>query len=139
MCRIVWDKDEVWVHEMAGSPATRTLLLVLAVADALHVLPLRGRRAAPRRAAPRRAAPRMQSDSGGLTPFELSVDLGDGGGVVRQELAPLFSSSTLVTLRMGVPFDLEAEPSAGVVRVVQEGYGLLVGDVLRCFSTFEKR
>lgn len=89
-------------------------------------------------AAPRRAAARA-GDHGGVTPFTLQLDLGDGAGNVRAELAPLFTSSTLVTFRYPVPFVLEAKPSAGVMRVDKAGYGLLVGDVLRCCSSFELR
>ena len=71
--------------------------------------------------------------------FEVSVDLGDGNGEAQCELEPYFSDSTLVTLRLPLPFELEAEPIQGVYKVVKPGYGLLEGDVLRAFSTFAIR
>lgn len=71
--------------------------------------------------------------------FEVSVDLGDGSGEAQCELEPYFSDSALVTLRVPLPFELEAEPIQGVYKVVKPGYGLLEGDVLRAFSTFAIR
>ena len=70
-------------------------------------------------------------------PFSVRVDLGDGGGVVEQAFDPLFSDSSLVTVRYPVPLELPAEPSQGVLRVVDDCPGLLVGDVLRACSTFQ--
>ena len=45
---------------------------------------------------------------------EVDVDLGDGGGVVRHELTPVFSASELLTLRFPLPIELEMEPVQGV-------------------------
>ena len=70
-------------------------------------------------------------------PFSVRVDLGEGGGVVEQAFDPLFSDSSLVTVRYPVPLELPAEPSQGVLRVVDDCPGLLVGDVLRACSTFQ--
>ncbi len=72
-------------------------------------------------------------------PFSVRVDLGEGGGVVEQAFDPLFSDSSLVTVRYPVPLELPAEPSQGVLRVVDDCPGLLVGDVLRACSTFQLR
>jgi len=72
--------------------------------------------------------------------FELAVDLGEGSGVVKEvTFETYFSSSQLLTFRFGVPFELEAEPCQGVIKVVSSGNGLLEGDVLRAFSTFQMR
>lgn len=70
--------------------------------------------------------------------FELEMDLGVDGRVVL-ELAPFFTSSQLITFRFPLPFALEAEQHSGVIEVDKAGQGLLVGDVLRAFSTFEYR
>jgi hypothetical protein len=67
------------------------------------------------------------------------VDLGDDGGIVEHTLQPYFSSSELVTVRLPLPVDLEAEPTQGVYKIVKAGNGLLVGDVLRAFSTLVMR
>ena len=42
-----------------------------------------------------------------------------------------------MTVRYPVPLELPAEPSQGVLRVVDDCPGLLVGDVLRACSTFQ--
>lgn len=71
--------------------------------------------------------------------FVLEVDLGNGAGVVHQELAPLFSESELLTVRMPVPCELHAEASHGVLRISVNGHGLYAGDVLRACSTFRAK
>lgn len=73
------------------------------------------------------------------TGFELSVDLGDGGGVVAGELTAFFSHSELVIVRYPVPVILSASPENGVIRVYEDGHGLRVGDVLRACSTLLMR
>jgi len=73
------------------------------------------------------------------TIFEVSVDLGEGSGIVDGDLPALFSNSVLLTVRYPLPFALEADPKQGVVRVVKPGNGLQVGDVLRACSTPELR
>jgi hypothetical protein len=74
-----------------------------------------------------------------LTPFGVEVDLGAPDGVVTCSFAPFFSSSELLTFRYPLPFELEAAQRVGFVEVVRDGYGLRRGDILRAFSTFEKR
>lgn len=71
--------------------------------------------------------------------FELSVDMGEGGGLVQGELTAFFTNSKLVVVRYPVPLVLQASPAKGVVRVDKDGMGLLVGDVLRACSTLEMR
>lgn len=86
----------------------------------------------PRSAARGRAALTLQQQNDA---FQVHVDLGEGSGYAQIELDPYFSDSDLVTLRLPLPFELEAEPIQGVYKVVKPGYGLLEGDVLRAFST----
>lgn len=69
--------------------------------------------------------------------FNLEVNLGKGVGVMRQQLEPLFSASDLVTVRYPVPFELDLEPSQGVMQITKSGSGVLVGDVLRACSSFQ--
>lgn len=71
--------------------------------------------------------------------FCVRVDLGEGSGFAECDLQPYFTDSDLVTLRVPLPFELEAEPVQGVYKVVKPGYGLQEGDVLRAFSTFAMR
>lgn len=71
--------------------------------------------------------------------FDVCVDLGEGSGRAQIRLQPYFTDSDLVTVRLPLPFALEAEPIQGVYKVVKPGYGLLVGDVLRAFSTMAIR
>lgn len=71
--------------------------------------------------------------------FEVTVDLGDGYGVVQQQIEPYFTRSQLVIVSYPIPFTLEAVPSRGVFKVDKSGYGLMVGDILRAFSTFQLR
>ena len=52
--------------------------------------------------------------------FDVAVDLGDDGGVVEHSLQPFFSSSSLVTVRVPLPFTLEADPIQGYWRVTEE-------------------
>lgn len=69
--------------------------------------------------------------------FSFEVSLGEGIGAMQHELQPLFTSSELVTVRYPLPLELAAEPAQGVMRVYEDGNGLLVGDVLRACSTFK--
>jgi hypothetical protein len=71
--------------------------------------------------------------------FDVCVDLGEGSGVAQIQLQPYFTESDLVTIRLPLPIELEAEPIQGVYKVVKPGYGLLIGDVLRAFSTMAIR
>ena len=72
--------------------------------------------------------------------FDFDVDLGDNGGIVEHvQLEPYFSRSSLVTVRLPLPFNLDVEPVQGVYRVNIDGYGLMVGDILRAFSTIRMR
>ena len=71
--------------------------------------------------------------------FDFEVDLGDGGGMVEHSLQPYFTDSSLITLRVPLPFNLEADPKQGCWEVKADGYGLRVGDVLRAFSTLVLR
>ena len=71
--------------------------------------------------------------------FDYSVDLGDASGTVGGELPALFTHSVLMTVRYPLPFTLEAEALKGTVQVVEAGYGLQIGDVLRACSTPEFR
>lgn len=122
------------------------LIVCAGSASALHLPPLRSSSYSPplsstsksssnRRTAPAvcLATPRQQE------PFALAVDLGDGCGTVEHTLQPFFTKSSLVTVRVPLPFDLEAEPIQGCFKVVQDGYGLRVGDVLRACSTLQMR
>ena len=63
----------------------------------------------------------------------------DEGGFVEHRLQPLFTSSCLITVRLPLPFELSADPVSGCWRVMEDGYGLRVGDVLRAFSTLVMR
>ena len=71
--------------------------------------------------------------------FSVKVDLGDDRGVVHTYLEPLFSASTLLTVRYPLPATIRAVPSSGVLRVSTSGNGLREGDVLRCCTTFHRR
>jgi len=71
--------------------------------------------------------------------FSVKVDLGDDRGVVHTFLEPLFSASTLLTVRYPLPALIRAVPSSGVLRVSTSGNGLREGDVLRCCTTFHRR
>jgi hypothetical protein len=99
-----------------------------------------GRPAVPlaRPATARFAAPLCRASTA-QSVFEISVDLGEGGGVVQGELTAFFTNSKLVTVRYPVPLVLQASPAKGVVRVEKDGMGLLAGDVLRACSTLEMR
>lgn len=55
--------------------------------------------------------------------FQLRVNLGDDGGIVQHSLPPFFSASALVTVRVPIPFDLDAEPIQGAWTVVKDGNG----------------
>lgn len=110
--------------------------LVLAATAAL-LSPVGRPAASPARASGRGGPPTLSI--GRRSAFSVSVDLGEGGGTVQTALPPLFTDSTLVTVRIPLPFDLHADPVQGVYKVVQDGYGLLVGDVLRAFSTLAMR
>jgi hypothetical protein len=91
-----------------------------------------------RPASTRCAAPLCRANTA-RSVFELSVDLGEGGGLVQGELTAFFTNSELVVVRYPVPLVLQAIPDKGVVRVNEDGMGLLVGDVLRACSTLEMR
>jgi len=67
------------------------------------------------------------------------VNLGEGSGLVQGELSTIFTHSVLVTVRYPLPWDLKACCVNGVVRVYEDGHGLLIGDVLRACSTLELR
>lgn len=82
---------------------------------------------------------RARGSSAERASFEISVDLGEGSGIVDGDLPALFTRSELLTVRYPLPFALEAEPMQGVVKVVEAGNGLQVGDVLRACSTPELR
>ena len=58
---------------------------------------------------------------------------------MQHSLRPFFTRSSLVTVRVPLPFELQADPEQGFYRVVEDGYGLRVGDVLRAFSTLVVR
>ena len=59
----------------------------------------------PRSAARGRAALTLQQQNDA---FQVHVDLGEGSGYAQIELDPYFSDSDLVTLRLPLPFELEA-------------------------------
>eukprot|EP00967_Tisochrysis_lutea_P033283 scaffold39538_cov31-Tisochrysis_lutea.AAC.4 len=88
---------------------------------------------------PTRASAPLSSAETAQSVFELSVDLGEGGGVVEGELTAFFTHSELVTVRYPVPLILQVSPAKGVVRVDEDGMGLRVGDVLRACSTLLMR
>ena len=71
--------------------------------------------------------------------FDLDVDLGDEGGFVEHRLRPLFTRSSLVTVRVPLPLELQIDAIAGSWRVTEDQYGLRTGDVLRAFSTLAMR
>ena len=91
--------------------------------------------------APCRRAPGVacKAASGDAAAFDFEVDLGDGGGSVEHSLEPYFTDSSLITLRVPLPFNLEADPKQGCWEVQSDGYGLRVGDILRAFSTLVLR
>ena len=70
--------------------------------------------------------------------FDVAVDLGEGS-IVEGSLSALFTESELVTVRYPLPFSLEVEPRQGMMKVIQNGNGLLDGDVLRACTTLEFR
>ena len=70
---------------------------------------------------------RARGSSAERASFEISVDLGEGSGIVDGDLPALFTRSELLTVRYPLPFALEAEPMQGVVKVVEAGNGLQVG------------
>ena len=76
----------------------------------------------------------MDGERGDAARLDHPRELQRRGGVVEQAFDPLFSDSSLVTVRYPVPLELPAEPSQGVLRVVDDCPGLLVGDVLRACS-----
>ena len=86
-----------------------------------------------------RGAPHCKASRSQDEPFDVKIDLGDGSGIVEHSLQPFFSRSSLVTVRVPLPFELQADPIQGAFKVVQDGYGLRVGDVLRACSTLVLR
>ena len=73
-----------------------------------------------------------------LVPFSIKVDLGERA-TVHTELAPTFSSSRVLHVRLALPVSLHVEPHKGVMQISKDGGGLHRGDVLRAFTSFSWR
>jgi hypothetical protein len=69
--------------------------------------------------------------------FQVRIDI--DGSVLQETLRPLFTASELVTVRLPLPLELPAEAAGGVIRVTANGNGMRIGDVLRCFTTAQRR
>lgn len=117
------------------------LVLYLGTASTWSLLPSPPLRRGPIASSPQHALrgdPRCTA-SRGQEPFNLKIDLGDGSGIVEHSLQPFFTKSSLVTVRVPLPFQLQADPIQGAFKVVEDGYGLRIGDVLRACSTLALR
>ena len=53
-------------------------------------------------------------------------------------IAPFFSRSELLTVRLPLPFQLAVRPFRGTMSVFHDGSGLRAGDVLRCCTTIQR-
>ena len=61
--------------------------------------------------------------------FQVRVRI--GSEELTQEFQPLFSASEMLTVRLPLPLDLRAAPYAGTLRIIEDAYSLLRGDVIR--------
>ena len=68
--------------------------------------------------------------------FQVRVRI--GSEELTQEFQPLFSASEMLTVRLPLPLDLRAAPYAGTLRIIEDAYGLLRGDVVRACSSIKK-
>jgi hypothetical protein len=60
-----------------------------------------------------------------------------GSEELTQEFQPLFSASEMLTVRLPLPLDLRAAPYAGTLRIIEDAYSLLRGDVIRACSSIK--